>query len=77
MKPACLLLLYGMKTLETFFYPLLKSLYFGKQLLRNQIVFLSAFFPPARRWNLGANSHGGIQSNYKFGVTRRHVAVLR
>jgi putative transposase len=33
-----------MKTLETFFYSALKSLYFGKQLLRYLMVFLSAFF---------------------------------
>ena len=33
-----------MKTLETFFYPVLKSLCFGKQLLRYLMVFLSAFF---------------------------------
>ena len=33
-----------MKTLEIFFYPVLKSLYFGKQLLRYLWIFLSAFF---------------------------------
>ena len=33
-----------MKTLETFFYSGLKSLHFGKQLLRYLMVFLSAFF---------------------------------
>ncbi len=33
-----------MKTFETFFYSGLKSLYFGKQLLRYLMVFLSAFF---------------------------------
>jgi hypothetical protein len=33
-----------MKTLETFFYPRLKCLYLGKQLLGYLIVFLSAFF---------------------------------
>ena len=33
-----------MKTLETFFYSGLKSLHFGKQVLRYLMVFLSAFF---------------------------------
>jgi putative transposase len=33
-----------MKILETFFYSVLKSLYFGKQLLRYLMVFLSVFF---------------------------------
>jgi len=33
-----------MKTLETFFYTVLKCLYFGKQLLGYLMVFLSAFF---------------------------------
>src|SRR5437870_1887430 len=32
-----------MKTLETFFYRVLKSWYFGKQLLHYLLVFLSAF----------------------------------
>ena len=40
-----------MKTLETFFYPVLKSLYFGKQLLCYLMVFLSALFH--RRASLG------------------------
>jgi len=33
-----------MKTIETLFYSELKSLHFGKQLLRYLMVFLSAFF---------------------------------
>ena len=33
-----------MKTLEAFFYPVLKCLYFGKQLLSYLSIFLSAFF---------------------------------
>ena len=40
-----------MKTLETFFYPVLKGLYFGKQLLSYLRIFLSAFF--CQRASLG------------------------
>ncbi len=40
-----------MKTLETFFCPVLKCLYFGKQLLSYLRIFLSAFF--CQRASLG------------------------